>query len=351
MTVTSNDDPEIVLGGDPAPSAPPLSFRVPSAPPAMAMPTAVATPVSTAPPPSTATNSSGANIERSTNSDGSLSVKITTTTPQPNGYREVKIEYFTIPANMASNVTMALDAGESPSNLYMTKMEQQVLPPGTGAVMSRPPTHPTTATVQPSTPGPSQYTANTQVHESSGSDGRRACAICCGVVCLLVIIGAIVGGAEESSHSSNSYSPPSTPSWPSPPSYPFPSPTPPWSSPLYPTRSGAPTYWFQKKITPWPTKSPTISPRPTTSPRPTSPPQTLPPYIPWNPSTRSPAFPPYYPPSTRKKDNPAKSDSLDGSGNPGNGNGNTFKGEDESERDNDIMPFHKGVRGDIKEKE
>ena len=183
-------------------------------------------------------------------------------------------------------------------------------------------------------------TNSDQVHESSGSNGRKLCYICVGLVSSLVIIGAFVFGAEESSHSSN-YSPPSTTTRPSPPynppSYPS-TPTPPWSSPHYPPSYPSPyvpSHPWDKKTK---TKSPTISPRPTISLRPTY------------PNKRLPTFPSLFPPSTRKKA-PAKSDSLDGSGNPENRNGNTFKGEDESERDHDIMPSHKEVRDGIKEKE
>ena len=116
--VIRNEEPDIAVGG--GPTIPPVATAVPA--------TAFA-------------SDPNKNIERTTNSDGSLMVKVTTTAPQTNGYREVTIEYFYVPANMAGTVIMAMDAtGEPPSSLYMTKMEQQVLPPGTPEVVSHAPT-------------------------------------------------------------------------------------------------------------------------------------------------------------------------------------------------------------------
>mmetsp|Transcript_24133 Transcript_24133/g.52071 ORF Transcript_24133/g.52071 Transcript_24133/m.52071 type:complete len:363 (+) Transcript_24133:148-1236(+) len=294
MTVTFNDEPEIVLGGDdPAPSAPPAfaSMTGDGRPPTATagLPTAIGTPISlptaTMPPPSaaatTTTTSSGGNIERTTNSDGSLSVKITTTTPQPNGYREVKMEYFHIPADVATAVNISLDNGDPPSSLYMTKMEQQILPPGTGTVMSRPPApaNPTqgyTSTTQPSS-GTPDYTDH----------GLKHCwGICCGVFCLVIvilfIIGAVGGSVSNSSNTSPSRSR-TPPPWHAPTprgpySYPATLPpmfrrpyTPSWtppSQPQYsPTRSRAPVPWHQKPIQSWPPHILNPSPPPPTTSR------------------------------------------------------------------------------------
>ena len=92
MTVTFDDDPEIVVGGDdlPDPSAPPVAV-------------AVATPIGNNNNTTTTTSSQQATIplstgdgtiERSINQDGSLSVKVTTTITQNDEYREIKTEYF-----------------------------------------------------------------------------------------------------------------------------------------------------------------------------------------------------------------------------------------------------------------
>ena len=122
MTVTFDDDPEIVVGGDdfPDPSAPPVAV-------------AVATPIGNNNNNTTTTSSQQATIplstgngtiERSINQDGSLSVKVVTTTiTQNDEYREIKTEYFHIPSNMANTVMLSLDAGSPPSSLYRTNMQ------------------------------------------------------------------------------------------------------------------------------------------------------------------------------------------------------------------------------------
>mmetsp|Transcript_20194 Transcript_20194/g.30739 ORF Transcript_20194/g.30739 Transcript_20194/m.30739 type:complete len:153 (+) Transcript_20194:16-474(+) len=118
--MVGNDEPDIIVGG---PSAPPIATAVPAGgddPSAAPMATAV---------PVTASNNPSKNIERTTNVDGSIAVKATTTSRRPNGYRDVTIEYFYVPANMAGTVMvmMSMDStGEPPSSLYLTKMEQQV---------------------------------------------------------------------------------------------------------------------------------------------------------------------------------------------------------------------------------
>jgi len=153
MTIT-NDDP---FGGidDPLPSAPPatasmIDNNVPIA-------TAIGSPLVSSP---ATTLSSDGNIERIFNDDGSLSIKITTTTPQPNGYREVQIEYFHIPSNMVDSISMSLDAGNKPSSLYLTKMENQILPPGIGEVNSSPP-----AVVVPTVTATTTATATTLIQQ------------------------------------------------------------------------------------------------------------------------------------------------------------------------------------------
>ena len=124
MTVTFDDDPEIVVGGDdfPHPSAPPVAV-------------AVATPIGGNNNNTTTTTSSqqatiplstgDGTIERSINQDGSLSVKVTTTITENDGYREIKTEYFHIPSNMANTVMLSLDAGCPPIVACITNMQQR----------------------------------------------------------------------------------------------------------------------------------------------------------------------------------------------------------------------------------
>lgn len=68
-------------------------------------------------------------IEETTRADGSLFIKASTTTPQPNGYCDVKTDHYTIPAS-------AVDATAPPGTPpplrsdYLTRVEYRVLPPG-----------------------------------------------------------------------------------------------------------------------------------------------------------------------------------------------------------------------------
>ena len=112
------------------------------------------------------------NIKRTTNStDGSLSVKVTSTTYQPNGYREMTTEYFHIPSHMAATVSMAMDAvGEPPSSVYRTNIQHQILPPSSGAVISPP----TLASAYPITT-PGQSRANDSAHQlASSTEGTNS---------------------------------------------------------------------------------------------------------------------------------------------------------------------------------
>ena len=294
---------EIVLGGDASLSAPPLPTAA-----AVALPFAIPT-----------TTNAGGEIERFFFADGSLSVKITTTTIQPNGYRDVQIEYFHIPTDMASAIGMSLDHGDPPSQLYLTKLEQQTLPPGTGAVISSPASavHQVATNHNHNAPNEDQPLTNATVQQedissSSGGGCMRVCGICCGIACFIIILLSIIGAVSTtSSHSSSSGSS----------SYYPPSPSPHWYSPSYPTHdwnhhhpsrpttSSSPTYWYQNTHH-WTfsTSPPTISNQPTITPRPTYTPLTfspaLAPLFPPSPSSgnssseRKPAHAPYYPPSS-----------------------------------------------------
>ena len=156
MTVTFEDDPEISVveegGGDlnlPSPSAPDAvtASIIPENRPSLDnLPTATAEVATTMIPnteaarvPSFVTrplaDGRTGNIERTTQLDGSLSVKVTTITHQPNGYRDMTMEYFHIPSDMSGTVSMAMDvAGEPPSSLYRTNIQHQTLPPSSGEV-------------------------------------------------------------------------------------------------------------------------------------------------------------------------------------------------------------------------
>ena len=70
-------------------------------------------------------------IDQSTQSDGSIAVKASTVTTHTNGYRDVKIEHFHIPACQAAvEVSKRLrDDTTPPSSSYRTRVEYRVEPP------------------------------------------------------------------------------------------------------------------------------------------------------------------------------------------------------------------------------
>ena len=154
------------------------------------------------------------NIKRTTNStDGSLSVKVTSTTYQPNGYREMTTEYFHIPSHMAATVSMAMDAvGEPPSSVYRTNIQHQILPPSSGAVISPP----TLASAYPITT-PGQSRANDSAHQlASSTEGTNSaptstpaesvntvCRNVFGVILVIGIIGAGIGAVARGSSDSS----------------------------------------------------------------------------------------------------------------------------------------------------
>lgn len=67
-------------------------------------------------------------VARTTNKDGSISLKVTTSTTLPNGYTDVKVERFEVPDTMSAAVDEEL--GILP-NEYLNRVEYRVLPPGT----------------------------------------------------------------------------------------------------------------------------------------------------------------------------------------------------------------------------
>lgn len=208
---------------------------------------------------------------------------------------------------------MGLDQGHPPSALYLSKVEQQTLPPGTGEVISRPPASYAAAAqgtgpVQPS--APAQQNLGTVVHESpQRTSPARACLMCCGCFCIVIIILSIIGAATESGSSSSSshwgpsyhpppspwYTPsphPPSPSWPScapwrqpiptldphcidmswdpccvaptpGPSPPTPTPCPTWREPIPASDPHCITYPWDGCCEPEPTSAPTVSHTPT----------------------------------------------------------------------------------------
>lgn len=261
MTIT-NDDPEIVVGDiggdDGAPSAPTqASVIVGEQQTALPLASAViATPINNTTATTATTSellpnqatiqlaSGNGTIERSTNPDGSLAVKvITTTRQQQTGYNEITTEYFHIPSNMANTVLMTLAAGVPPSSLYRTNMNtrtETISTPINATAIAPPTPAATTTTTTQSSPNnyPTATTVRPNPHanwNNSVEEERKQAAQCCTVFAVIVII--IVAVVFAVTQNNDDHSSP-TPSWsddyyPSPytPSYPS------FPSPLYPTRN------------------------------------------------------------------------------------------------------------------
>jgi len=66
-------------------------------------------------------------VARTNNNDGSISLRVTTSTTHPNGYTDVKVERFEVPDTMSAAVDEEL--GIIP-NEYLSRVEYRVLPPG-----------------------------------------------------------------------------------------------------------------------------------------------------------------------------------------------------------------------------
>ena len=139
------DDPEIAVsafGDSLEPSAPISDPRVPltspstpSAPPATAVAVAVAVPSA-----STTAAAESTTASRTYSPDGSLELRFTATTTRQDRYREVRIEHYHIPSDEAATEIMSLDItpGSRPNTSYLTKVEQHILPPDMGAVVTSP---------------------------------------------------------------------------------------------------------------------------------------------------------------------------------------------------------------------
>ena len=67
-------------------------------------------------------------VARTNNKDGSVTLKVTSSTTHPNGYTDVKLELYEVPESMKSSVDE--ESGMIP-NEFLTRVEYRVLPPGT----------------------------------------------------------------------------------------------------------------------------------------------------------------------------------------------------------------------------
>jgi len=229
------DDPEIAFGGvdDDAssPSAPllqpvtasimpdrPSLSNIPVATASIATPT---TSVEAARVPSFVTialsNGTG-NIERTTNpNDGSLSVKVTTINSQPNGYREILIEYFYIPTDMTSTVSMLIDEGTPPLSVYRTNMERQILPPSSAEVVTSPPQpayaiSPTTATTtNNNTINDAGFPQRQPSPQEEAANKKTACIMCLVIAVVIFVAIIVFSVTQTNSNYDNNWPTPSAP--------------------------------------------------------------------------------------------------------------------------------------------
>lgn len=68
-------------------------------------------------------------IEQTVQPDGSISIKASTISPHPNGFRDVKIEHYAVPSFEAASIDTSLGS-PPPGSEYLTRVEYHVLSPG-----------------------------------------------------------------------------------------------------------------------------------------------------------------------------------------------------------------------------
>ena len=168
-------------------------------------------------------------LERSFNPDGSLAVKVITTTARHDQSKEITTEYFHIPSNMASKVMKTLDAGSPPRSVYRTNMNTRIEEAAAGS-SDTPPinTQATPTPTPPATPTATTTTNNTGIRspqsrqpstpqEAEAAKEKKDCVTCSVTIAVAIIVGLIVYAVEQSkspdtSLSSNAGGGQSTPS-------------------------------------------------------------------------------------------------------------------------------------------
>ena len=117
-------------------------------------------------------------LERSFNPDGSLAVKVITTTARHYQSKEITTEYFHIPSNIASKVMKTLDAGSPPRSVYRTNMNTRIEEAGSSSDITPPinaqatPPTPTPPAIPPTTRSP-PTTNNTAINDLGYPQSRQ----------------------------------------------------------------------------------------------------------------------------------------------------------------------------------
>mmetsp|Transcript_8450 Transcript_8450/g.18940 ORF Transcript_8450/g.18940 Transcript_8450/m.18940 type:complete len:246 (+) Transcript_8450:221-958(+) len=130
-------------------------------------------------------------IEQTLHPDGSIAIKASTMTPHPNGYRDVKIEHFSIPSSKAASVDTT-PGSPPPSADYLTRVEYRVLSPG--LELEPPNDDASTVYTAPSPHGDNESVASTYTRKKRRrKSSHRTLLLIMGVfVFLAVIIGVAV---------------------------------------------------------------------------------------------------------------------------------------------------------------
>ncbi|KAL7460724.1 hypothetical protein ACHAXS_001169 [Conticribra weissflogii] len=195
--MTIQAEPEIVIsdGLGPGPGTEPTTADrppVPSAPSESHLPAATATAEATststiATATATPIGTTQATIRRTALPDGSLEIQVTSTaTDSADGYRHVKTEFYHVPASLAGMAASSLDGGVVPSALYLTRVEEQVVPPG-GDPQPQP--QPQQQQEQEQQQQIDNYFQNNQQSPSWHEDRTRKWLLC---VLFAVIFGAVL---------------------------------------------------------------------------------------------------------------------------------------------------------------
>ncbi|KAL7554224.1 hypothetical protein ACHAWF_017642 [Thalassiosira exigua] len=152
-------------------------------------------------------------VEQSLQPDGSIAIKATTTTPHPNGFRDVKIEHFAVPQSDVGSAVDVAPGAPPPGPEYLSRVEYRVLSPG----LELAPPDDDASTVY-TAPAPAESSVASSCQRKRRRKKRRECRTAIFVAMAFVLLVVIVAAAlvrdnsqKNPSDSSHQY-PPDSPS-------------------------------------------------------------------------------------------------------------------------------------------